>query len=640
MRNIFWLALFCYFLFWKWMTSAVASNVSPGMGMIEIQINAGTPNVPSYRVVSASNSTPAVFRGFIESVNENNITIEKSVDPTDPSILIDPFESGIWGTIQARAKVLTLDDNGSIASFEIIHKGNGYRGKPLVFIDPPTDVNGSFLECRTAYAQAEWNSSSGEIYGLNIIDPGLGYETPPKITIDGGPAFLRKIENESNSSGVFFEIVSNSEDCLEINSSFLENPSNFLEPGNLIEVIPTHTVGSLFGFSESQLRADLNWSIADWVYFVTEPNDQTVNASDYIPIFNNGSSWRAVENPEVDYSNRAILPYESFIIARRNDSNLTINLHGIAQSSPTLWEIPEFGSSKLVGNPYPSDVMLSDLISNHSITEDNSPATDDMWLANPNPDIADNVQVLSSSVWKTYWNDGANLHVSENAQISARSGSGIGGSLRPSDFSMASGLIMDASNDNGDSVVITSPSHGLKTGFHVTISGALGRMTNEIKNQVDVSGNEVPDGEGLIIPSSINGVWKIKNTTTDTIELEDISSNSDFFYDGNATWSTGSPGAGYDSNVTLSILSENGKGAHAIGIVENGSINSISLISGGLLYLTAPKIIVHNGGWKSLTSGNTPIGNVTIPAGTGILLIRNHPHGTRNQILVGRNLNF
>ena len=108
--------------------------------------------------------------------------------------MIDPFESGIWGTTQARAKVLTLDDNGSIASFEIIHKGNGYRGKPLVFIDPPTDVNGSFLECRTAYAQAEWNSSSGEIYGLNIIDPGLGYETPLKLLLMADLPFFVKLK--------------------------------------------------------------------------------------------------------------------------------------------------------------------------------------------------------------------------------------------------------------------------------------------------------------------------------------------------------------------------------------------------------------------------------------------------------------
>ena len=64
----------------------------------------------------------------------------------------------------------------------------------------------------------------------------------------------------------------------------------------------------------------------------------------------------------------------------------------------------------------------------------------------------------------------------------------------------------------------------------------------------------VSDGQGLIVESSVNGIWEIINSTTDTFELKDCYANSDFLDNNQATWSTGDWGEGYDSNVSLTIL--------------------------------------------------------------------------------------
>jgi hypothetical protein len=136
-----------------------------------------------------------------------------------------------------------------------------------------------------------------------------------------------------------------------------------------------------------------------------------------------------------------------------------------------------------------------------------------------------------------------------------------------------------------------------------------------------------------VVESSLNGKWEITNVSTNTFELKDSRNNSDFLANGDAQWSTGSMGQGYDNNVSLSILGGGGFGARAVGLVDTtGKISSISIIHGGLFYTYPPTVVVHPGGWRSLGRGNAPINNLTIPPGSGALLIRNHPHGVRSLI--------
>jgi len=607
------------------------SNISESMGVVDISLSAGSPNAPFYSIVSPGVRGTALYRGFTESISDNNLSFDRSPSRSNPARFVGPFSTGVLGSTQARA-VGTLDSNGSLVEISLQYEGSGYLGNPQVFLSPPREANGSSDDYKSAYAEAEWNSSSGTITQITVIDPGKGYLRAPDILVEGGPHFLQIIDRESNYSGMFFEILSNTDDTLELSNPSNFDLSTFLPSGTLVEIFSGWTLGSLFGHTSTLLHSDSNVSAADWIYVIRPFESQEGNASDYLPHFHNGDEWVSVHSPQLSSSDHILRPDESVIIARRFDENLTLPLSGVASPNSTYWEIPSFGKRKLLSNPFGTDMMLSDLIGYESITDDNSSDSANLWLAHPNQDLADNLQVLHSSVWSTYWHDGTNLGITQPAYISARAGSGIGGKMTAGDFSMSSGSIEAITNPLDGNVVVTSTAHGLKNGFFVTLSSVVGRLTNENKQQINGTGTVVDTGQGLVVESTTNGKWKIGNVTTDTFTLIDCSNNCDFLDNGQAAWSTGNPGEGYDSDVSLSIIGGGGQGARATGKVEDGKIVSIALSHGGLLYINAPVVVVHAGGWKSISSGNVPLKNLSIPAGSGALMIRKHPHGQTTRL--------
>ena len=609
----------------------LGSNISPSMGVVNISLSTGTPDAPFYKIVSPSVRGGPIYRGFTRTTSDNNVSFERSPTLRNPASLVGPFSFGVLSSSQARA-LSTLDSNGSITEITLQYEGSGYLGVPNVYIAPPDEGNGTSNDFKSAFAEAEWNSSSGSVTQISIIDSGKGYLSAPEVLIDGGPHFLQVIDQESNFTGMFFEILSNTDDTLELSNPFDHDLSIIIPAGTLVEIFSGWTLGSLFGHQNTLLHSDSNATAADWVYVLKPATDQEGNASDYLPHFHNGEEWRSVNPPQLISSDHTLAPDHSVIIARRHESNLTLPILGIASPNSTYWEIPGFGKRKLVSNPFGTELLLSDLIGNESITDDNSSDTSHLWLAHPNQDLADNLQVLNSSTWSTYWHDGTNLGVTETAYISARAGSGIGGKMTASDFSMSSGSISAMTNPSSGDVVVTSTAHGLENGFFVTISSVLGRLTNENKEQINAAGEVVSSGQGLIVQSSTNGKWKIGNVTEDTFTLINCSNNSDFIANSESSWSTGSQGNGYNSDVKLSIIGGGGQGARAIGKVVNGKIDSISLTHGGLLYMNAPVVLVHPGGWQSISDGNVPFKNLYLPAGSGALIIRKHPHGQPSRI--------
>ena len=116
------------------------------------------------------------------------------------------------------------------------------------------------------------------------------------------------------------------------------------------------------------------------------------------------------------------------------------------------------------------------------------------------------------------------------------------------------------------------------------ISSVLGRLTNDSKEQINADGNVVDQGEGLVVESTVNGKWEITNVSTNTFALKDSRNNSDFLANGDAQWSTGSMGQGYDNNVSLSILGGGGFGARAVGLVDALEKFHRFHVHGGLFY--------------------------------------------------------
>ena len=608
-----------------------SGEISELQGAISIHLKAGSPDTPSFLVTSSSLKGEAVFRGQVKETADNNISFYQVPNLLDPDELQAPFKAGILASIKARAGNISLDSNGSLSSISLEFNGSSYLAVPEVFVDLPTSGTSSSTDFKQASIEAVLDSSTGVVSSLLINDGGLGYQNPPKITIEGGFHFIRLAEKNSEHTGKFFKILANDESSIILDNPLNLNLSEIFQSNQLVEIYEAWTLGSLFGYTSEQVSLqEGNETTADGVYLLKVDSNQNGSNDDFSFYYHDGEIWRSEDDPDKNDSADTVVihPDQAFILARKSITPLDLVFSGSATTNSTFGNFPEGLKRKLVSNPYGVDIMLSNLISSKNITTDENEL--DKWLAHSSQEIADNVKILSGNVWNTYWNDGKNQSVTKLAKATARFGTGIGGALTQQDLSMTDGIITGMTNPSTGNIVVTSLNHGLKNGFTVLIKGAEGYKTNEQKEQVDENGDLVSQGAvPLVIQSAANGLFEIEVLNTDQFEILGKSGNCDFLNNGSATWSTGSRGAGYTSNAFVSFVGGGGSGASGIATVDPSSqeVVSILITEPGSGYVSAPKVFIHSGGWKKLGAGNAPFNDVLIPAGSGILLVRNNSQG-------------
>lgn len=636
-RMSFWIGFLQTTIIGSTYLHAINGELSELKGSISLVLEAGTPEKPFFWVGSSSLKGKAVFRGQVKQTVDQNISFYEVPNLLDPDETESPFKDGMLSSVQARATV-SLESNGTLAQdVSIDFPGQNYLSSPEVYVELPTSGTDSSTDFKKASLSAQVDPVNGTVTSITVDEPGLGYEVAPRVTIEGGPHFIRLVDQNSEHRGNFFKIIANDGSTLLVDNPLQVDLTEVFQPNQLVEIYEAWTLGSLFGHTADQvLFAEGNSSDpedADGVYLLKSNNDQNGSIGDFVFFYHDGNIWRSEEDPSrLDSADSVIIhPDQSFILARRTPEPLELIFSGNATTDNTFGSFPQHLKRKLLSNPYGVEVMLSDLISTKSITSDI--AETDKWLAHPSQEIADNIKILSGNVWTTYWNDGTNRLVTEVARATARFGTGVGGGLTQQDISIAEGTITDMTNPATSNIIVTSLSHGLKSGFTVFITGAEGYKTNEEKEQVDENGNLVSDGAvQLVIESVANGFYEISVIDNDRFEILGKSGNCDFINNGQTTWSTGSRGQGYTSDAFVSFVGGGGKGAKGIARVDSssGQITSILITESGAGYSSSPKVFIHSGGWKKLGSGNAPFNDVLIPAGSGILLVRNHSAGVRS----------
>lgn len=221
------------------------------MGVLSVQLSAGSWNVPSYSIFSPGVYNIPLFRGPIDASVENNVSLFKTPDVANPANLKGPLPAGVLNSIPARAEAF-LDENGSVTSIALLDAGSGYLGPPRIYISQPNLENSDTPTYRAATAVVDWNATEKTITGISLLEKGRGYSQPPTITIDGGNYFLKIIDPASPSSGSYFPILSNSDYIMEVNNSYdtgasdgIPLVSEVLQQGQLIEVVQGWTLGSL-----------------------------------------------------------------------------------------------------------------------------------------------------------------------------------------------------------------------------------------------------------------------------------------------------------------------------------------------------------------------------------------------------------
>ena len=612
--------------------NSFSKKTSDFLGAVSLQLKGGSVDAPYHKVVSPSLKGKPVFRGQVESAHDNNITFYRVPDLLDPTILANPFKVGSFSTTKARAVAVLNESNHTIDRINLLDGGSGYLEPPDVFVQFPAHTASYNGELQNAFASAELNSSDGSISAIEITNPGKGYSIIPEIEIEGGTHFVRIIDEDSNHSGKFYRVLSNSGVSLTVENKLNENIPDIFAPDSEVEIFESWTLGELFGYSSTSLQ-DVNQSnglvTGDYLYLLSESSQQSGTLNDFEGFFHDQTSWKRLDNSAQNSNHVVVYPNQSIVIARRSPSDLNLILNGTALTESTFIDIPLSGKRLLLSNPYAVDLMLSDLVDSQFITDDNQ--TSFLWFANDNQEIADNVKILKDGVWSTFWHDGSNRNITEKAFASARAGSGPGASLLQRDISFSEGEITAMSNPvfgDGIDIEVYSDNHGLRNGFIVRIVGAEGYKTNDQKQLINEFGDVVDNNDSaLVIMSGANGYYTIHDVTTNSFKLTGKAGDCNFIYNGNAKWVTGSRGEGYDKDCYVSFIGGGGSGAYGVAKVNNGRVESISISESGSGYIEAPKIVIHSGGWRKLGAGNAPFNDVLIPSGSGILIVRNHPNG-------------
>ena len=617
----------CYLFFLSHLTNAQPRN-SNQFGSISLDLKGGTVESPSFTLLSPSLQGRIVFRGQTESLIGNTLIFHLVPDLLDPlNSDKSPFHSNQFITQKARLLAVPSNDaNKTLDRIDILEGGLGYSEPPLITIDlPGGSIRGIDFEPAEATAVLD---SDGKIVSINLTNKGMGFDSVPKVAVQGGVHFLRLTDQNSSTNGKYYRISGNTEKSITLANPYFEDLSRVFLPNSMVEVFQAWTLGDLFGYDSVELKSG-NADTSDIIYLLKDQNNQVGNENDYKGFYHDGSTWKQINGDGSSADNQIIFPGESFILSRRTQNDLNLVLSGNPLIESTLLQIPAAGKKLFISNPFGLDVMLSDLID--PLYVDKNSSNPFAWLAHENQEVADNVRILHQNVWSTYWHDGSNRNIQKRAWATAKPGSGVGASITSIDFSMASGGISAITNDAND-MIITSSSHGLIDGFVVKISNASGRKTNSLKNQVDSEGKEVLNGLGVVVESTANGYHRIKVLDDDRFSLVDRLGNSDFISDGNAKWSTGNGGLGYTHDATVLFVGGGGFGARGNAKVEDGRVVSISITEPGAGYVEAPEILFSFGGWRKLGGGSTPQSDVVIPSGSGIMLVRNNPYGVALRI--------
>ena len=609
------------------LSQSFSAQSSDLLGSLSVLIEGGSEANPNHVIISPSVKGKAVFRGQVKGSTDNNVSFYKVPDLLDPTTLANPFKPGIFISQKARAVAVLSDNNFTIDRISMIDGGSNYLSAPDVFIRFPTFSTDFTGRLENAYARADL-SGSQSVVDINVTIAGNGYVTAPEVQIEGGPHFITLIDSDSNLTGKFYRIVGNSGDQLTLENSFNEDLGSIFTVDAEVEIFEAWTLGELLGYQSTSLNMS---APHDYVYLLDVPSSQNGGVEDFEGFLHDGTSWKRMDSPSVSADHQVILPNQSFVVARRSPDSINLQLSGTALSHRTYIDIPETGKRGMLSNPYSVDLMLSDLVDTGFITDNNQSPF--LWLSDADQEKADNVQVLRNGVWSTYWHDGKNRSISRNAFATARAGSGPGASLMQRDISLAEGIISNMTNptyESGEFIEVFAVGHGLRSGFTVKISGASGYKTNSQKQLVNELGEVVEqNSSALIIQSGANGLFEISDVTFDSFKLSGKAGDCNFIPDGNARWSTGFRGLGYEYDCTVSFIGGGGSGAKGIAKVDsvNNRIESISITERGSGYIEPPKVVIHGGGWRKVGAGNSPFNDLLIPAGSGIMVVRNNPSG-------------
>ena len=456
----------------------------------------------TYKIVSASITGDPIFTGTVDSVSDTNITFATSIDENNATVY-PFFASGSFNKDVQVPKLTASLSGGGVGSISIAYatpfnSSLGVFTNPPEIIISPSDTGGDTAEATTTI------SGAGAIDGVNINVDG-NYTSAPTVTVVAGPHFVRIIDTESNYYGRVFLIENNSQTSLKLDFSSATvvngetaSASTFFSADTLVEVCPAATLGSIFGYGAnllSGLQSGASWdnaNAADWIYLYSEGSGY----SRYFHVDFTGhrflsskTGWYSQGSSTLK-NNAVIYPDEAFIIAKRKNGTVELDIEVSQLDTPARMYLPASGDIFVANNPYGMDMLLTELIPSTAIgtgTNQFKPKLNgDSDYTN-----ADTITILNDSGWNTYYyKDGSNDGgITELMIAEAKAGTGASNALQAADLKIANGTITSLTSwENSNSAGTVTGNDGNYTfigsasppsaGFKVTISGLEGYLLN------------------------------------------------------------------------------------------------------------------------------------------------------------------
>ena len=627
---------------------------------------------PTYKIASASISGDPVYVGVVSSSDSSSVTFATGTDENNNTTY--PFAAAGIFNPNAQVPILTASVSGAVTSIAVSYPGgfdntgSGFSAAPELVVDLPSSGDDG--------ATATATVSSGQITGVSVVSGGSGYTSAPKVTIVGGPHFLRNTNVSSSNYGRYFLISTNTTTSLTLDMSRIAgsesaNAASFFSAGDTVEVLPAPTLGSLFGravgdFGNSGTDME-NWTIGfedstDWVYL------WDTDLTGYFPYYfldatyepNYRQGWYSKRNIRAGIkTNKVIYPDEAFIVAKRTSGSVTFTFEGTVQTSDQKLFLPEGDNQLLLNNPYGTDLLLGELIPSTSIGTGASKFNPGTSASAANTDTISFLQ--SDGSWKTFfYNSSTNPSITAMHEIGVRRPLAAGGgstatTMDSNDFYIGNGAITNlqscddaagtnpttANNDgNYTKITISGGISDLK-GFQISLNSVQGyKLYDENGSQGysysdNLSKTNITDGS--VIYSQLNGTHEIVGAGSGFVVVEkkrdvQLKADEQDASNGNATvnWKIGSLGSGYAANATFYCIG-GGASTDAKGTISsNGS--TITVTTAGAGYSASPQVVVTGGGWQTASSGSSSRGDYVVGSSEGMLLFRGYSSGTKTFI--------
>ena len=687
MKKSLVLLLSSFFFFFG--ASLFSADTSAGFsGSTTQSITAGSIASPTYYVASAGLSGDVVYSGIVDAVWDANNSVYFSSEQNSSLDYNPPFKDSAFDKDILLPRVTATLSGDAVGSITVDYLGaygtsvNGFNGSDTRFVEAPEiiidapDGSGSGDDV-TATATA--TISSGELsIAVASGGGGDGYTAAPKVTVVGGPHFLKITDVDSAYYGRVFLIQDNTSNTLSFgtltdtqrlsSSESSTGLATFIPVGTTVEIYAAHTLGSLFGLGLSDLPTnwtsgvnaddDSSGSGPDMLYFWNIDFfgfETYFYSTKYRPSSYSGSgdthSWGWKKPSRAFYpktaNNKVIYPDESFLIAKRSTGNLELTSEGLIETTNKQLYLPETGNSAILNNPYGTELMLAELIPSTAIgtgTGQFRPGTDDS--------TGDVVTFLEGVQWKRFWYDSShgNTAVSSMHVIGTRrpleSGANAA-TMDADDFYIGSGAVTgldscDASGNTGgitgnDSnytkVTIGSGIDDLE-GFSITFSDVNGRLLDGDSNgtleaNATSGGGELSVGTGSLVFSKVIGTHEIVSSGSGYVVLNLQRDVNFLSSEGTPVWSIGTTGGNYSTTANFYCIGGT-TGTNAKGTISsNGS--TITVSTNGSSYTGKPSVIVSGGGWR-YAANNGSRDDDTLGASSGLFVERQAASGVKSFI--------